>query len=135
MLVAGTVLAVARALGEAIMLAMVSGSIGFAPNPADGAIFFFEPSRPLAATILQNAEELTLAADAPHAVRDRGGAAVLGRDAVVRRLGGQAADEEVRGAAHERRQPPTTAAPQIPAVERSAPWRLRDRIGLAFAGS
>jgi phosphate transport system permease protein len=58
-LVAGTVLAVARALGEAIMLAMVSGSIGFAPNPADGAIFFVEPSRPLAATILQNAEELT----------------------------------------------------------------------------
>src|SRR4051812_22181950 len=32
-LVAGTVLAVARALGEAIMLGMVSGSIGFAPNP------------------------------------------------------------------------------------------------------
>jgi len=58
-LVAGTVLAVARALGEAIMLAMVSGSVGFAPNPADGPIFFLEPSRPLAATILQNAEELT----------------------------------------------------------------------------
>lgn len=58
-LVAGTVLAVARALGEAIMLAMVSGSVGFAPNPADGAIFFVEPSRPLAATILQNSEELT----------------------------------------------------------------------------
>src|SRR4051794_25692861 len=58
-LVAGTVLAVARALGEAIMLAMVSGSVGFSPNPADGAIFFVEPSRPLAATILQNAEELT----------------------------------------------------------------------------
>src|SRR4051794_36985512 len=58
-IVAGTVLAVARALGEAVMLAMVSGSVGFAPNPADGAIFFVEPSRPLAATILQNSEELT----------------------------------------------------------------------------
>jgi ABC-type phosphate transport system permease subunit len=58
-LVAGTVLAVARALGEAIMLAMVSGSVGFAPNPADGLVFFVEPSRPLAATILQNTEELT----------------------------------------------------------------------------
>jgi ABC-type phosphate transport system permease subunit len=57
-LVAGTVLGVARALGEAIMLAMVSGSVGFAPNPGDGLIFFVEPSRPLAATILQNAEEL-----------------------------------------------------------------------------
>jgi ABC-type phosphate transport system permease subunit len=58
-LVAGTVLALARALGEAIMLAMVSGSVGFAPNPADGLIFFVEPSRPLAATILKNTEELT----------------------------------------------------------------------------
>ena len=58
-LVAGTVLAVARALGEAIMLAMVSGSVAFAPNPADGIIFIFEPSRPFAATILKNTEELT----------------------------------------------------------------------------
>lgn len=58
-LIAGTVLAVARALGESIMLAMVSGSIAFAPNPADGPIFFVEPSRPLAATILKNTEELT----------------------------------------------------------------------------
>jgi ABC-type phosphate transport system permease subunit len=41
------------------MLAMVSGSVGFTPRPQDGAIFLFEPSRPLAATILQNAEELT----------------------------------------------------------------------------
>ena len=78
-LVAGTVLATARALGEAVMLAMVSGGVGFAPNPADGLIFFVEPSRPLAATILQNAEELTVAADAPHDLRDRGGAAVLAR--------------------------------------------------------
>jgi ABC-type phosphate transport system permease subunit len=58
-LVAGTVLAIARALGEAIMLVMVSGSVGFAPNPFDGLIFFVEPSRPLAATILKNSEELT----------------------------------------------------------------------------
>ena len=57
-LVAGTVLAIARALGEAIMLAMVSGGIGFAPNPGDGLIFLFEPSRPFAATILQSGDEL-----------------------------------------------------------------------------
>jgi ABC-type phosphate transport system permease subunit len=57
--VAGTVLATARALGEAVMLAMISGGIGFAPNPADGLIFLFEPSRPLAATILANSEELS----------------------------------------------------------------------------
>ena len=32
-LVAGTVIATARAIGEAIMLAMVSGAVGFSPNP------------------------------------------------------------------------------------------------------
>jgi phosphate transport system permease protein len=58
-IVAGTVLATARALGEAIMLAMVSGSVGFAPNPGDGWLFFVEPSRPLAPTIIKNAEELS----------------------------------------------------------------------------
>lgn len=58
-LVAGTVLATARALGEAVMLAMVTGGVAFAPNPADGLIFFVEPTRPLAATILQSSEELT----------------------------------------------------------------------------
>jgi phosphate transport system permease protein len=58
-LVAGTVLATARALGESVMLSMISGSVAFAPNPADGLIFFYEPSRGLAPTILHNTEELT----------------------------------------------------------------------------
>ncbi len=58
-IVAGTVLAVARAIGEAVMLAMISGSVGFAPNPADGAIFIFEPSRPLAPTIVKNIDQLS----------------------------------------------------------------------------
>jgi phosphate transport system permease protein len=58
-IVAGTVLAVARAIGEAVMLAMVSGSVGFAPNPADGLIFFYEPSRPLAPTIVKNIDQLS----------------------------------------------------------------------------
>jgi phosphate transport system permease protein len=58
-LVAGTVLATARALGESVMLSMVGGSTAFAPNPADGLIFFLEPSRGLAATILHNTDELT----------------------------------------------------------------------------
>jgi phosphate transport system permease protein len=57
-IVAGTVLAVARAIGEAVMLAMVSGSVAFAPNPADGLIFFYEPSRPLAPTIVKNIDSL-----------------------------------------------------------------------------
>jgi phosphate ABC transporter permease protein PstC len=55
-IVAAAVLASARALGEAIMLSMVSGSKGFAPQPWDGVLFLFEPLRPLAATIAEQAE-------------------------------------------------------------------------------
>jgi len=61
-IVAAAVLATARALGEAIMLSMVSGSTGFAPNPIDGLTFFLEPTRPLAATIVDNADGLSNAA-------------------------------------------------------------------------
>ena len=59
-IVAAAVLATARALGEAIMLSMVTGSVAFSPNPVDGAIFFVEPARPLAATIVDNAEGLSV---------------------------------------------------------------------------
>ncbi len=58
--IAAAVLATARALGEAIMLSMVSGSAGFAPNPLDGLTFFLEPTRPLAATVVDNAEGLSV---------------------------------------------------------------------------
>jgi phosphate transport system permease protein len=58
--IAAIVLAAARALGEAIMLSMVSGSQGFSPNPLDGVTFFLEPTRPLAATIVDNAEGLSV---------------------------------------------------------------------------
>lgn len=57
-IVAAAVLASARALGEAIMLSMVSGSNAFSPNPLDGIIFLFEPLRPLAATIAENTESI-----------------------------------------------------------------------------
>jgi phosphate transport system permease protein len=60
-LVAGTVIASARAIGEAIMLAMVSGGVSFSPNPLDGAIFLVEPSRPLAPTIITNIDGLASA--------------------------------------------------------------------------
>ncbi len=59
-IVAATILATARALGEAVMLAMLSGGRGFAANPLDGLTFLFEPVRPLAATILENSEGLTI---------------------------------------------------------------------------
>ena len=96
-LVAGTVLATARALGEAIMISMVSGGVGFAPNPIDGLIFFFEPSQPLAATIIRNTDEAELAADEAHPLRDRRRAVVLIGDAVGDRLGREAADAPLRG--------------------------------------
>ena len=57
---AALVLACARALGEAIMLAMVAGNFGFAPNPLDGLNFFTEPIQPLAASIVLNSEGLTV---------------------------------------------------------------------------
>ncbi len=50
---AGTVLATARALGEAVMLAMISGGRPFEANPLDGLTFLFEPVETLAAGILQ----------------------------------------------------------------------------------
>ena len=59
-IVAGAVLATARALGEAIMLAMVGGSRGFAPNLLDGPTALFEPVRPLAATIITYKDNLSV---------------------------------------------------------------------------
>lgn len=58
--IAAAVLATARALGEAIMLSMVSGSASFAPNPIDGVTFLFEPTRPLASALVENVEGLTV---------------------------------------------------------------------------
>ena len=51
-IIAAAVLATARALGEAIMLAMVAGGRPFAPNPLDGITFLYEPVQPLAPTII-----------------------------------------------------------------------------------
>jgi phosphate transport system permease protein len=59
---AATVLATARALGEAVMLAMVAGGRAFSANPLDGITFLFEPVRPLAAEILQESGGLTIGA-------------------------------------------------------------------------
>lgn len=59
-IIAAVILATARALGEAIMLAMVAGSVGFIPNPFDGLTFLFEPVRPLAAAVVENAEGLSV---------------------------------------------------------------------------
>jgi phosphate ABC transporter permease protein PstC len=57
-IIAAAVLACARALGEAVMLSMVTGSRAFSPNLLDGVSFFFEPIRPLAASIVENADAI-----------------------------------------------------------------------------
>lgn len=57
-IVAAAVLASARALGEAIMISMVSGSSFFAPRPRDGVAFLFEPVRTFASTIVDYHEGL-----------------------------------------------------------------------------
>jgi phosphate transport system permease protein len=51
-IVAAAVLATARALGEAVMIQMVSGGRSFAPKPIDGVVFLFEPLRTLASSII-----------------------------------------------------------------------------------
>jgi len=58
-IVAALVLATARALGEAIMISMVSGSRSFAPRPSDGLVFLFEPLRTLASAIVDYHEGLS----------------------------------------------------------------------------
>jgi phosphate transport system permease protein len=59
-IVAGAVLATARALGEAIMLALVGGGRIFAPNLQDGLTVLYEPVRPLAATIIGYKDDLQI---------------------------------------------------------------------------
>jgi ABC-type phosphate transport system permease subunit len=92
-IVAAVVLATARALGEAIMLSMVSGSVAFSPNPLDGTIFFLEPLRPLAATIVDNAEGLSVV---PFAQTIYAFAAVLLVSSVALSVGGWAAKRPMR---------------------------------------
>ncbi|HLH14917.1 MAG TPA: phosphate ABC transporter permease subunit PstC [Solirubrobacteraceae bacterium] len=92
-IVAATVLASARALGEAVMLAMVAGGRGFAPNLLDGVTALFEPVRPLAATIFQNSEGLEIA---PLAHTIYAIAAVLLVSAAMLSLAGWTAKQRVR---------------------------------------
>jgi len=61
-IVAATALAAARALGEAIVIDMVSGGKSFSPNPADGLIFIYEPLRTMASTIIDQGENLSVPA-------------------------------------------------------------------------
>jgi ABC-type phosphate transport system permease subunit len=59
-IVAATALATARAIGEAVVVSMVSGGSAFAPNPLDGKIFFLEPVETLASEIVRQADNLSI---------------------------------------------------------------------------
>lgn len=58
---AGVILAAGTAVGEFIAMLMVSGGVAHLPNPEHGFVFFLEPVRTLAATILLNSEVIGLA--------------------------------------------------------------------------
>jgi phosphate transport system permease protein len=58
-IVAAAVLATARALGEAIMISMVSGGAFFTPKPIDGVVFLYEPLRTLASTVVDFHENIS----------------------------------------------------------------------------
>ena len=107
---------------------MVSGSVGFAPNPADGLIFFVEPSRGLSATILQNTEELT-SSPMKHTLFAIA-AVLLFSSAMLStdRLGDQAADAALllRGSGHV--STPTAVAPEPATAPRPHPPGRDERI-------
>ena len=86
-IVAAAVLATARALGEAIMLSMVSGSSASRPTRSTALTFFFEPLRTLAVDDRRLPRGDRRAGARISALRVRAAAAVLGARAVVRRLG------------------------------------------------
>ena len=77
-IVAATVLATARAVGEAIMIQMVSGGRSFSPKPVDGVIFLFEPLRTLASSIVDYHEGVSAPALRLDALRVCPAAALLG---------------------------------------------------------
>ncbi|MCL6636255.1 MAG: phosphate ABC transporter permease subunit PstC [Peptococcaceae bacterium] len=60
-ILAGAILATGRAVGEAIALSMVSGSVAHLPSIYHGPVFFLEPVRTLASTIVDNSEGLSVA--------------------------------------------------------------------------
>ena len=130
---AALVLATARALGEAIMLAMVSGGRPFDANPLDGITFLFEPVQPLAPTIIQNFAGQSSGPIAQHDLRDRRRPAGVRGAAVVRGLGRQATVEALRDQASDARRPRSPRGPSAPTIrhrprERTSSWPLADRL-------
>lgn len=61
-ILAGVILAVGRAIGEAVALSMVGGGIGNIPNPANGLVFFLTPVLTLASAIVNKSEAMSVPA-------------------------------------------------------------------------
>lgn len=59
-IIAGIILATGRAIGEAIALSMVSGSVGNVPYLSDGIVFFFTPVLTLASAIVNKSEIISV---------------------------------------------------------------------------
>lgn len=60
-ILAGVILAVGRAVGEAIALSMVCGGIGNIPKVQDGFVFFLTPVLTLASAIVNKSELMSIA--------------------------------------------------------------------------
>jgi phosphate ABC transporter, permease protein PstC len=58
-ILAGSVLAIGRAMGEAIALSMVSGGVGNIPNISNGPAFFLTPVLTLASAIVNKSEAMS----------------------------------------------------------------------------
>lgn len=57
-IITGIILASARAVGEAIALSMVAGSMSLIPDPSHGLVFFLEPIRTMASAIVDYKETM-----------------------------------------------------------------------------
>ncbi len=59
-ILAGTILGTGRGIGEAIALAMVSGSVGILPKIAHGGVFFLTPVLPLASAVVNKSQAIAV---------------------------------------------------------------------------
>lgn len=61
-ILAGVILAIGRAIGEAVALSMVAGGIGNIPDPSNGFVFFLTPVLTLASAIVNKSEAMSVPA-------------------------------------------------------------------------
>ncbi len=143
-IVAGTVLAMARAIGEAVMLAMVSGSVAFAPEPgrrprssstSPRGRWRRRSSRTSTRSARSRPTRPSSRSPRSCSSRRRSSPSPAGSPAARCANTGPRPDGVIdRHRRRRRSEPPadTPAAPPRAPVEGSATWHLSDRIGLAI---